>query len=119
MRLSEAIRLGATMKPQCYGYFYRGDERTSSCAIGAACDAIGVHPDNISVMQVWPVTTILNGIPCPVPGCTRPGGSWMVTHLNDRHQWTRERIADFVELHEPLPILETTEAEQSVEVKKA
>jgi hypothetical protein len=30
--------------------------------------------------------------------------TYLIPHLNDAHRWTRERIADFVELHEPLPV---------------
>ncbi len=53
MRLSEAIRLGAMLRPQNYGNLYvdrpRGilgltTARESSCAIGAAYEAAGVRP---------------------------------------------------------------------------
>ncbi len=107
MRLSEAIRLGATMKPQGFGQAFTPDG--GSCALGAALDAIGVpqgYPFNI-----WPemIKEILFWQDCPE--CGRAGAEIrlsMPAHLNDTHRWTRERIADFVELHEPLPTLSGT-----------
>ncbi len=44
MRLSEAIRLGAMLKPQKYGPYIKGDE--STCALYAACDAMGDLVEN-------------------------------------------------------------------------
>lgn len=39
LKLSEAIRIGAKIRPQCTGKFYANG---GSCAIGAALEAIGM-----------------------------------------------------------------------------
>src|SRR4051794_2046610 len=53
MKLSEAIRLGAMMRPQNFGDLYRERPRgilglteagETSCALGAAFEAVGVTP---------------------------------------------------------------------------
>lgn len=102
MRLSEAIRLGATMKPQVFG-LYKSERGT--CAMGAAADAIGAD-EYYQVYFTWlSIITFINQMPCPECGApfdaARAG--MMIVHLNDTHRWTRERIADFVELHETPP----------------
>lgn len=109
MKLSEAIRLGAMLKPQTFGRIsgpvdgprLPGDVlglrfALGTCALGAAYDAgwlrqredVGVHD-----------------APMYCPAC----GQWsyadevdalvnhIVMHLNDEHRWTREQIADWVE----------------------
>lgn len=104
MKLSEAIRLGAAMKPQAFdAYFDNG----GTCALGAAGDALGdVHLDD-NIPNTWPkewsaTEERIAKAGCPECGETK-GVSRIVPHLNDYHRWTRERIADFVELHEGLP----------------
>lgn len=42
MKLSEAIRIGARLRPQCRGRLYRDD---GSCAIGAAFEGAGWKPE--------------------------------------------------------------------------
>ena len=98
MRLSEAIRLGATMKPQSFGV-EQGDG--GSCARGAAADAIGVTDWFETPWLKW--ATLECQTTCPV--CDKPGhlAGTIAYCLNDSHRWTRERIADWVELHEGLP----------------
>lgn len=97
MRLSEAIRLGAMLKPQAFGTF-RARTATrddgaflglriieSTCALGAACDA-GYKRSGIDQVHVW------------CPACSlRAGVLFHAMHLNDTHRWTREQIADWVE----------------------
>ncbi len=115
MRLSEAIRLGAMMKPQGFGhYFYNG----KSCGIGAAVDAIGRNSicgqdylNRNEIEKEFPIINmaaschecgvLFNGSPFAYPATI--GGT--IAHLNDDHRWTRERIADWVELQEGLPEL--------------
>lgn len=97
MKLSEAIRLGALLKPQGFddGPFGASDQHT--CAFHAACEAIG-HPryggesyDSWGRLGVWEA-------PCPVANCDRNRYPWnTVAHLNDDHRWTREQIADWVQ----------------------
>jgi len=99
LRLSEAMRLGALLKPQGFGKLY--DLRSKgTCAFGAAFDAIGrLHE---AVLQCGNLDTewqplIDTIVVCP--HCDRVRGPLesMVVHLNDGHQWTRERIANWVE----------------------
>jgi len=114
MRLSEAIRLGAMLHPQRFGSYatYR-DERgrfcssnapiatiAATCALGAA-SAAGLTTDDA----------------IDSPRFTCPACNWhtqrlaLVIHLNDRHRWTRERIADWVESVEraSYPVAESAE----------
>ena len=131
MRLSEAIRLGAMMKPQAFGELMttaefrtalmgqniRVVEITGTCALGAAMDAVGELPTaSIYEMDyeydgesVFPQLAHVVG-DCPVAGCAYewPAGAGrkkdldnMIPHLNDEHLWTRERIADWVATVEP------------------
>lgn len=106
LRLSEAIRLGSTMKPQ--GFFgFHPNGGTQSCALGAAGDAIGITLVTIAPLpKEWCDLNRIHPLPpCPVDGCSGVRITFLgtIAHLNDDHRWTRERIADWVELHEPLP----------------
>lgn len=100
MRLSEAIRLGAMTKPQAFGGRIDG----GTCAREAACDAIGV--DNwFAAPKEWLDWAYGNRLPCPVCGVVLSMSGVIALCLNDHHHWTREAIADFVELHEPESML--------------
>lgn len=96
MKLSEAIRLGAMLKPQAHG---RIDAVTSSCALGAAADALGMKPT--IKRYVW-LSRQYQFLLEPAH-CSRCHALFvdcvmdMIYHLNDSHGWTRERIADWVE----------------------
>jgi hypothetical protein len=108
MKLSEAIRLGSMLKPQGDGVLF--DEGGGSCALGAACDALGVERHDQSRFMVhaleveWPM--LLKAAKCPacsfIKGIIR---RWreeefdledVIIHLNDDHGWTRQRIADWI-----------------------
>lgn len=94
MKLSEAIRLGSTMKPQAFGSAFKDG---GSCALGAAQDAAGEK-----IMQdldvYWSQCQRL-WLHCPV--CDgRDSVYGIMSHLNDGHRWSRERIADWVEFIE-------------------
>lgn len=94
MKLSDAIRLGAMLHPQCFGTMDAADEESgaivATCALGGAMQAgYQLHP----VYATPPV-------PCPVVDrstCFDMNLYAMVTHLNDWHRWTREQIAAWVE----------------------
>jgi hypothetical protein len=98
MKLSDAIRLGAMLKPQGFNGMLRHGR---SCAFGAAMDALGLLekwgplgylPND--VVARWPVLNVRTVNPVThavVDVCEA------VVDLNDIHLWTRERIADFVE----------------------
>ncbi len=125
MRLSEAIRLGAMMKPQGFGEPLSLNGH-ATCGFGAAVDAIGMPTRD--VLEGEYVTNGRAGgfakrgckaliIPAEwnpfleefhlCPSCSAVSGNGMtrnglqaITHLNDFHRWTRERIANWVELQE-------------------
>lgn len=102
MTLSEAIRIGAMLKPQAFG----GCHVTgATCALGAAVEAIGAlrlcvngympTDDAIAALATrWPyIDSVVSN---PITG---DGGdlSFVIFELNDTHRWTRDQIADFVE----------------------
>lgn len=109
LKLSEAIRLGAMLKPQSFGSM-RSCEAVPSlgdvlglriiektCAMGAAYEA-GYRSAPYLGVSTCPACVHVG----PVP--------YLVMHLNDSHRWTRERIADWVEsverAQEPTPVVE-------------
>lgn len=109
MKLSEAIRRGAKMRPQAFQYFFAADGPGHTCALGAAAEGFGVLGKCITEEfgQLRPIGEIVGAIfydatneaPC---GCIPLG--WMlhnqIAHLNDVHKWTREAIAEWVEVIE-------------------
>jgi len=99
MQLSEAIRLGAMLAPQCFQQAKVIDEFgnvLATCALGAAEQA-GFDIDTLSEVEA------AEGVRTACPACEywawTLGG--MVAHLNDDHVWTREAIADWVATVEP------------------
>lgn len=102
MKLSHAMRLGAMLKPQCYGHLSTRGSRT--CAFGAAFDALGILAEVEETSLVltapgrWP--WILTEMCHPVTGRTFAALNIIVL-LNDQSLWTREEIADWVEKVEP------------------
>lgn len=92
MKLSEAIRLGAMLHPQCFHGCYELDDGgtiVASCALGAAQQA--------GYARLSALMVIRPRVCCPQSGCIAVMSlGVLVTHLNDQHHWTRERIADFV-----------------------
>jgi hypothetical protein len=112
MKLSEAIRLGAMMKPQAFN----GDDTQGSCALAAAAEACGMARNdegNIpysALSRTFPVLTQCVDSPVPLfAGCDVEELIW---RLNDCACWSRERIADWVA---------TIEAEQveSADIREA
>jgi hypothetical protein len=100
LELAAAIRLGAARRPvQAYGNYFEG--RRSSCALGAAYEGIyrlpelaeSLRPRHLERLFDCLENTIRN---CP-EGCRKrlPLGP-LIVHLNDDHQWSRERIAGWV-----------------------
>lgn len=98
MKLSEAIRLGAMLKPQGFGEYVRAG---ATCAMGAAFDALGALDVPFSESEVFPIVSIVSPR-CPICNARSYCGDIgsMIFHLNDDHKWTRERIADQVEIWE-------------------
>lgn len=99
MRLSEAIRLGAMLNPQ--GWRRLKDFDGSTCAIGAALEAvghkiIGGEADYRAARQAFPILCWF-----APRGMFGPTVFETVWHLNDASGKTREQIADWVETLEP------------------
>lgn len=113
MRLSEGMFLGSAIHPQGFGalaaYDKGGTVRT--CALGAALVAVGaINKDGEIVggriraciyQQLWPEIAGIDEVKCPVcPSFARNQDSNlavvnMITHLNDNHRWSREKIAEW------------------------
>lgn len=98
--LARAIMTGVNRRPdQAFGDYYRG--RNSSCALGAAYEGIYRLPDSADGVRPQRMDRFfdcLEGVVrrCP-EGCKKrlPLGA-LIVHLNDTHQWSRERIAAWV-----------------------
>lgn len=107
MRLSEAIRLGAMMKPQSAQAYYN-HETGGTCALGAALDAIGVLDIGTEYISYYANTRALIAMwPWVFEGRTgfRPFENGLrpfekITAMNDVLGRTREQIADWAEEQE-------------------
>jgi hypothetical protein len=86
LKLSEAIRIGARIRPQCRGSFFR---EGGSCALGAAYEAITGR-----VLPEYADATSLHGV---VPHMRDHNFRFSIVRKNDGDRWTRERIADWLE----------------------
>ncbi len=97
MRFSEAIRIGARLRPQAmFHWFNKG----RSCALGAAMEALtgrtvllDVNPVKNAYPWAWMFATTI----CPVCHQRLSNVAVTITHLNDHHGWSREVIADWLE----------------------
>ena len=99
MKLSEAIRLGATLGPQHFDDFF-GDAG-ASCALGAALRAIGMEEianddDPRKESDAFPSLDS----PAPRGWCQNCGTitdvGLLIVHMNDCRRWSREAIADWL-----------------------
>ena len=119
MKLSEAIRLGAMLKPQGSGRFYQNGR---TCALGAALDAIG----RLDTSREWSEYDLAEksfpalcavATPPDWDGYSDPPLWRAIEWLNDCEHWTREQIADWVATIEAQH--EAKQAEQPVAVEVA
>lgn len=104
-KLSQAIRLGATFRPQCFGNLFQAtDDGLGSCAIGAALEATGmIDPETYCAQRKYDVddaNIILDLLArfhlCPVLHWNTTVKQIMA--LNDcTHSKSREYIADILE----------------------
>ena len=98
--LATAIRLGAERRPiQAYGSYFAGAR--SSCALGAAYEGMYRLPEQADALRPRRLDRLFDCLEntirtCP-EGCRKrlPLGP-LIVHLNDDHQWSRERIATWV-----------------------
>jgi hypothetical protein len=106
MKLSEAIRAGAKMRPQGDGFFFtEGDDGIASCAIGAACEAVGLEAAYANGSRydfAWKTFPILLSEVDYPKGFSYGGRSSdemtaVIYTLNDSLKWSREAIAEWVE----------------------
>lgn len=89
-KLSQAIRLGATFRPQCVrasGTVGKNGELESTCALGAAMEAIGVSPLDTSILPLDALARFK----------LEPFVCGAIILRNDLLGWTREQIADWLE----------------------
>jgi hypothetical protein len=98
--LAEAIRLGATRRPeQAFGEYYQG--RHASCALGAAFEGLYRLPEEVGQLRPKRLDRLFDCLEGTIRSC--PEGckkrlilAALIVHLNDDHQWDRERIAAWV-----------------------
>ena len=104
--LSEYIRLGAMLRPQAFGWFFKDG---GSCAIGGVLEASGLRayeemmksgPElQDQILARFPLLSIdVTHAQIPVKsGWIYNVWSAIVTLNNEPNCWSRERIADWVE----------------------
>ncbi len=95
MKLSEAIRLGSTMRPQIFNATLR---REGACALGAAALALGCDEYTVGRFSFSGTFPILKQLTSFQLG--KETMQVIIIKLNDNERWTREKIADWVELEE-------------------
>lgn len=104
MKFSEAIRLGSMLRPLQAIYTLFDPDDGSSCALGAAAEAIGIldtsryncYLDGSRAPREW--RPLLRArAECPACGVEIGDVQDCVKHLNNLHIWKRERIADWIE----------------------
>lgn len=103
MNLSEAMKLGAAMTPKSTCVFF-GDDG-STCAMGAACFSVGIGKDDLfldirAMHKRFPILDLF--VQHPEEPQTRIELSLTVYDLNDNYGWTREKIANWIEMVEVL-----------------
>lgn len=94
MLLSEAIRIGATKRPQCIGSLF-STSNNGSCALGAAYE--GIHPYNEDVSGDDIEELLYSTFPY-LCNDTIEGVIIVnhILHMNDTKEMTREAIADWL-----------------------
>ncbi|PYQ53898.1 MAG: hypothetical protein DMF78_07905 [Acidobacteria bacterium] len=98
--LAEAIRFGARRRPdQAFGEYYHGPR--ASCALGAAFEGLYRLPEEVGQLRPKRLDRLFDCLEGTIRRC--PEGcrktlilAAMIIHLNDDHQWDRERIAAWV-----------------------
>lgn len=105
MKLYEAIRLGAMLRPQAFGFLMVKDGG-GSCAIGSALEAVGVRFSDRGLNSLspepgshadrfWPWIEHTDAVD-PIEGHCY--SVWMIiVNLNNEYRWTREAIADWLQ----------------------
>ncbi len=100
MPLSEAIRLGAALRPQAFSTVFDG---VGTCALGAALESIGWKPGIDLNDAAWDygrhlAFPLLRSLAAhPVYSDLIDSVNSIVISLNNKHCWSREQIADWIE----------------------
>lgn len=102
LKLSEAIRIGASLRGQCFQQWY---EQGRSCALGAAAEAIfgECKLDGDGLVRYFPeLETVFLPSPVGINRSLADGeeSDKLIDHivlLNDEMEWKREAIADWLE----------------------
>ena len=103
MKLSEAIRQGAKLRPQSVGRYFETDDQDetvyASCALGAAHEAVSGNTDTLELVDhLADEFPELRSFRAQNPMKQWSDHLWVViTNLNDKQGWSRERIADYLE----------------------
>lgn len=102
MKLSEAMREGAKLRPKAIGYLFdKGEDgQICSCAIGAAMECARGFSNELwgagmdDAKEIFPqLKEFISG---PVDGINRSIATTII-NLNDSRDWSREEIADWLE----------------------
>lgn len=105
MKLSEAIMLGSFSSEQVSGLYV--DSAGKRCALGAAMLAVGIQIEAEPMLHYWERATkakwsliykfpYLNIIVEDPAGGPKDYLKDVIMRLNDRHCWSRQRIAQWV-----------------------
>ena len=103
MRLSEAIRAGAKMKPAGRGSESCVPTAENVCALGAAALAGGLEGNATTIYGAlsltWPILNerLAHGAKPTTHSMVRSTVMEAIWLLNDQDRWSREAIADWVE----------------------
>ena len=103
MKLSEAILLGSTLSEQFFFGAHSSDGK-ARCALAAAADACGIGLS--SLYDHFPWVQRNREMLCPqcrpeLRHLERLTAFSVIVHLNDKHRWSREKIAEWVATIEP------------------
>lgn len=125
MLLSEAMRIGASLTKRVTGQYYMCSDDgmiTGTCAVGAVM--VGYHGSlkRTDIHRRASGFVEAESIEAECPECSGPYVLAIIDHLHDVHNWTRERIADWLvssgldreigakeEVHEESPLVLTRE----------
>ena len=104
MKLSEALRIGAKLRPQAFGCFFEGDGENPvcSCALGAIYEATFGLPDKLDEYSPCRVDYInkdalIDDYPELILEVDGEELYYLISHLNDGDGMEREAIADWLE----------------------
>lgn len=99
--LSEAMQLGAMLRPQTFGPF---SDNCGTCAMGAALEAVGQlfltsQTNEKRIRKIWPwLNWRLTLTECPWCGVSRTFHDmyYLIVHLNDHDRLSRQTIASLL-----------------------